>query len=166
LPHDHVSRLARLPFFYGWVIVAVSFVTLALGVNARTAFSLLFPPLLDELGWDRGTTAAAFSLGFLASALYAPFSGMLMDRFGPRVVLTLGVLLVSAGMAGATFIVDPWHLYLTLGILVVGGSFSSVSSATPSSFQTGSYDGAALRSASRFPALAWARCSSFRCCKV
>jgi hypothetical protein len=31
----------RLPFFYGWVIVAVAFVTMALGVNARTAFSLL-----------------------------------------------------------------------------------------------------------------------------
>jgi hypothetical protein len=31
--------LPRLPFFYGWVIVAVAFVTMALGVNARTAFS-------------------------------------------------------------------------------------------------------------------------------
>ena len=30
----------RLPFFYGWLIVAVTFVTMAIGVNARTAFSL------------------------------------------------------------------------------------------------------------------------------
>ena len=37
----------RLPFFYGWVVVAVAFVTMALGVNARTAFSLLFPPILS-----------------------------------------------------------------------------------------------------------------------
>ena len=117
------SRYRRLPFFYGWVIVAVAFVTLALGVNARTAFSLLFPPLLDDFGWERGVTAAAFSIGFLASTIYAPFSGMLMDRFGPRVVLTLGVVLVSAGMALAAFISEPWHLYATLGVLVVGGSF-------------------------------------------
>ena len=48
----------RLPFFYGWVIVAVAFVTMAVGVNARTAFSLLFPPILDEFGWERGVTAA------------------------------------------------------------------------------------------------------------
>ena len=27
------------------------------GVNARTAFSLLFRPILDEFGWDRGVTA-------------------------------------------------------------------------------------------------------------
>ena len=113
----------RLPFFYGWMIVAVSFVTLALGVNARTSFSLLFPPLLDEFGWDRGVTAGAFSIGFLASTIYAPFSGKLMDRFGPRVVLSLGVVLVSLGMAGAPFMSAPWHLYLTLGVLVVGGGF-------------------------------------------
>lgn len=114
---------ARIPFFYGWVIVAVSFFTLALGVNARTAFSLLFPPLLEDFGWERGVTAGAFSIGFLASTLYAPFSGMLMDRFGPRLVLSLGVVLVSLGMATAAFIQEPWHLYVTLGILVVGGSF-------------------------------------------
>ena len=118
-----MSRFSRLPFFYGWIIVAVSFVTLALGVNARTSFSLLFPPLLDELGWGRGLTAGAFSIGFLASTIYAPFSGMLMDRFGPRVVLSLGVVLVSLGMATAPFIQAPWHLYLTLGVLVVGGAF-------------------------------------------
>jgi len=35
--------LMRLPFFYGWIIIAVTFVTMAIGVNARTAFSLLFP---------------------------------------------------------------------------------------------------------------------------
>ena len=41
----------RLPFFYGWLLVAVAFVTMAVGVNARTAFSLLFPAVLTEFGW-------------------------------------------------------------------------------------------------------------------
>jgi hypothetical protein len=44
------STLQRFPVFYGWVIVAVAFVTMGLGVNARTAFSLLFPPILNEFG--------------------------------------------------------------------------------------------------------------------
>src|SRR3989442_1854458 len=48
------SDSLTLPFFYGWVIVAVAFVTMGVGVNARTAFSLLFPPILDEL--DRKST--------------------------------------------------------------------------------------------------------------
>ena len=73
----------RLPFFYGWLLVAVGFVTMAVGVNARTAFSLLFPPILDEFGWERGVTAGAFSFGFLVSALVTPCVGRLTDRYGP-----------------------------------------------------------------------------------
>jgi len=121
-PSSSSSRLARLPFFYGWVVVAVAFVTMGVGVNTRTAFSLLFPPILAEFGWDRGRTAAAFSLGFIAAIAYAPAIGLLMDRCGPRFVIPLGAVLVSAGMILATFITQPWHLDLTLGVLVGGGT--------------------------------------------
>ena len=40
----------RAPGTYGWVIVGLAFVTMGVAVNTRTAFSLLFPPILDELG--------------------------------------------------------------------------------------------------------------------
>ncbi|HSF05469.1 MAG TPA: MFS transporter [Methylomirabilota bacterium] len=112
----------RLPIFYGWVIVAVAFVTMGVGVNARTAFSLLFPPILDEFGWERGTTAGAFSFGFLVSAALSPSLGRLMDRRGPRVVMELGVGIMATGLLLATLVHQPWHLYLTLGVLVGGGS--------------------------------------------
>src|SRR4051812_50090318 len=85
------------PFFYGWLLVAIGFVTMAVGVNARTAFSLLFPPILDEFGWDRGVTAGIFSFGFLVSALVTPFVGRLMDRRGPALVVELGVVAMAAG---------------------------------------------------------------------
>jgi MFS family permease len=112
----------RWPFFYGWVIVAVAFVTMGVGVNARTAFSLLFPPILDEFGWTRGMTAGAFSFGFLVTAAMSPFLGRLMDRRGPRVVIEMGVGLTAAGLMLAPLVRQPWHLYATLGVLVGGGS--------------------------------------------
>jgi len=112
----------RLPLFYGWVVVAVAFVTMGIGVTARTAFSLLFPPILDEFGWTRGLTAGAFSIGFVASSIFAPSMGRLMDRRGPRAVILLGVILVAGGLALAPLTRQPWHLYLTLGLLVSGGS--------------------------------------------
>jgi MFS family permease len=112
----------RWPFFYGWVIVTVAFVTMGVGVNARTAFSLLFPPILDEFGWTRGMTAGAFSFGFLVTAVMSPFLGRLMDRRGPRVVIEMGVGLTAAGLMLATLVRQPWHLYATLGVLVGGGS--------------------------------------------
>src|SRR6202042_3173765 len=112
----------RLPFFYGWIIIAVTFVTMAIGVNARTAFSLLFPPILGEFGWDRGVTAGAFSFGFVVSAVSSPLIGRLMDRLGPRSVMELGVALMAAGLLLAPLTTQPWHLYLTIGVLVGSGS--------------------------------------------
>ncbi len=112
----------RLRFFYGWIIVAVVFVTMGIGVNVRTAFSLLFPPILDEFGWDRGVTAGAFSFGFLISAALSPSLGKLMDRRGPRFVLEMGILIMAAGLLLAPLTKQPWHLYATLGVLVGGGS--------------------------------------------
>lgn len=112
----------KLPFYYGWAVVAVAFVTLAIGVNTRTTFSLLFPSILAEFGWDRGSTAAAFSFGFLAATVYAPLVGIAMDRFGPRVVIPCGSVLVSAGMVLITFVTQPWHLYVAFGTLVGGAS--------------------------------------------
>ncbi len=76
--------LQRLPIFYGWVIVAVVFITVAISVTARTSFSLLVPPVIDEFGWDRELVAGAFSAGFLLSALLGPVIGRMMDRYGPR----------------------------------------------------------------------------------
>src|SRR5215469_11889838 len=105
----------RLRFYYGWIIVAVVFVTMGIGVNVRTAFSLLFPPILDEFGWDRGVTAGAFSFGFLVSAVLSPSLGGLMDRRGPRVVMEMGVLLMGVGLLLATLVREPWQLYLTQG---------------------------------------------------
>jgi MFS family permease len=124
MSHGRVAR-ARLPFFYGWIVVAVAFVTMAVGVNARTAFSLLFPPILAEFGWERGVTAAAFSLGFVISMAFTPVLGRAMDRWGPRWVLPVGVLMTSSGLALGTLTTRPWHLYLTLGVLVAGGTVCS-----------------------------------------
>src|SRR5260370_34998749 len=92
------------------------------GVNARTAFSLLFPPILAEFGWERGVTAGAFSFGFLVSAALSPALGRLMDRRGPRVVMEMGVGLVGAGLLLAPLVHRPGHLYATLGGPVGGGS--------------------------------------------
>ena len=116
-----MRSVSRLPFFYGWVLVGIAFVTMAVGVNARTAFSLLFPPILDEFGWDRGVTAGIFSFGFLVSAVVTPYVGRLMDRRGPMLVVELGVAAMAVGLLLAALAREKWQLYLTLGGLVGSG---------------------------------------------
>jgi MFS family permease len=118
--NHHWSR--RLPFFYGWLILGISFVTMAVSVTARTAFSLLLPPLISEFRWERGLIAGAFSFGFLVSAVLSPFVGRLMDRRGPRIVIEGGVCLMATGLLTAPAIETPWQLYATVGVLVGCGA--------------------------------------------
>ena len=75
---------------------------MAIGVTARTAFSLLMVPLTDEFGWDRGTAAGAFTFGFLVSAALSPIVGRAIDAQGPRIVILVGIALTAAGLAGST----------------------------------------------------------------
>src|SRR5882672_3801346 len=89
----------RLRFFYGWVIVAVVFVTMGIGVNARTAFSLRFPPILDEFGWERGVTAGAFSFGFLIPAGLSPALGRVLHdasgSYAPAFIVAIVCCILS-----------------------------------------------------------------------
>src|SRR5829696_3278568 len=123
----------RLPFYYGWLIVAIVFVTMGIGVNARTAFSLLFPPILAEFRWERGTTAGAFSFGFIISAIMSPLLGLMMDRLGPRPVMALGVLVgggsVCLGYAGQSLFLPNWFVRrrgLATGIAFAGVGVGSI----------------------------------------
>ena len=113
---------ARLPFYYGWVVVAVGFVTLGMGASVRSIFSLLFPPVIAEFGWERGLTASIFSVGFVVAALSFPLLGVWIDRYGPQRVLPLAALVVAAGFMLTTYAETPLHFYLALGVLAIGGS--------------------------------------------
>ncbi len=117
-----LSPLARLPFYYGWVVVVVAFLTIGVGVSVRTSFSLLFPPILQDFEWDRGTTSAIFSVGFATSTLITPFLGVAIERFGPGLMMAAGSVLVSTGLILSTCSDNQILLYLSLGSAVVGGA--------------------------------------------
>lgn len=95
---------------------------MAMGVNARTAFSLLFPEVLNEFQFDRGVAAGIFSFGFFVSAFVAPFVGRLMDRRGPILVIEIGVAMIVLGLGLAAIAREPWQIYVTLGIMVGSGA--------------------------------------------
>lgn len=110
--------------FYGWVVVAVAFVTMAVAITARTSFSLLYPEILAEFNWSSGLTAGAYSIGFILSMGMVPLVGILMERVGPRVIIPLGALMVSGGFLLLMVISDPIGLYIAVGLLVVNGSMA------------------------------------------
>ncbi len=77
-------------FDFGWVIVGISFITLALAYGVWYSFSVFFVALLKEFGWSRSTAAGAFSLFVIIHSGMGPFVGRMADRFGPRRVIVLG----------------------------------------------------------------------------
>ena len=114
----------HLPFYYGWVVIAVGFLTLGMGASVRAVFGLLFPPIIEEFGWERGLTASVFSVGFILAAVAFPLMGAAVDRWGPQWVLSAGAAVVAAGFVATTVSSTPLHFYLTLGLVVVGFSTS------------------------------------------
>ena len=112
----------RAPIFYGWIVIAVAFVTMAVSVNARTGYSLLFPAISAEFGWSSATISGAFALGFLCSSAFIPIAGVVMDRYGPRIAIPMSALLVVAGYVGCYFASTPFMLYAFGGLMAVVGS--------------------------------------------
>ncbi len=121
---ERTAAKTRKVIFYGWWVIAIAFVTMGLSIAARTSFSLLYPEILEEFSWSRNVTAGAFSLGFLVSTAMLPLIGVLMDRYGPRLVIPLGALLVVSGYVLVTLIDSPLAFYATMGLLAINGSMA------------------------------------------
>jgi MFS family permease len=108
-------------FYYGWIVVATSFVTMAIVSPAWFSFPLFYPPILSEFGWTRAATAGVYSLNLLVSAAAAPLVGHLIDRFGPRLVMPIGAIVFALGLVGSSRISALWHFYLFLGVFAALG---------------------------------------------
>ena len=119
-------------FFYGWVIVALSFTTTLIAAGIRSSPSVLIHPFESEFGWNRAAIASAISLNLFLYGAAAPISGRLLDRYGPRVVMLGSLSLLILGVTGTIFMTELWHLILLWGIVVGlgAGGASSVLSAT------------------------------------
>ncbi len=112
---------SRRRFFYGWVILAVAFLTIVGGYVCRNTFSVFYPAIVEEFGWTRGNTAIIFSINILVYGLVAPFAGALADRFRPRYVLATGAVLMGIGMACCSLASQAWQFYLLYGVVAAAG---------------------------------------------
>ena len=116
----------RKKIFYGWYIVAGSVaMNFYLSVVFFQGFQVFFLPILNEFGWTRALTSGAFSLRQLESGLLAPVIGILVDRWGPRVIILLGVIIGGAGMVLMAYIDSVWSFYVVFMLASLGVSGAS-----------------------------------------
>lgn len=99
-PQSQTSWIHRLPFFYGWIILAVGALGIFLSGPGQTyVVSIFVDPIINDLGWSRTLMSGLYTGGSLTAALIVPWVGRLLDRHGSRVVLPA----VAALFGVATF---------------------------------------------------------------
>lgn len=106
---------SRPALFYGWVIVATTFLIALVTVGGRSAFGVFVVPMSEEFGWNRSTISLAAALGFLVNGLSQPFVGRLFDTLGGR-----KVILASLAVFGVTTILLAFTFHIVFLILVFG----------------------------------------------
>lgn len=107
-------RIGR--FHYAWLVAATTFLVLIVAAGVRSTPGVLMLPIERQMGWSAQTVSAAAAINIALFGLIGPFAAALMQTFGVRRTMVLGLLLVSASVALAGFAREPWHLIVTYGI--------------------------------------------------
>lgn len=81
------------------------------------AWSVFIRPLNAEFGWSRADIALAFAIACLIFGLMTFPAGRLSDRFGPRIVVLIGAVILGIGFTLSGYITEKWHLYITYGVI-------------------------------------------------
>lgn len=112
--------------YYGYFVVAASFVIMVVIWAAYYSFGVFFKPLINEFGWSRASTSGAFSVASVVMGLLAIAMGKLTDKFGPRIVMSVCSVIIGLGFYLMSTIETVWQFYVFYGLILgigMGGSF-------------------------------------------
>jgi MFS family permease len=121
-----------MPLFYGWVIVAAGIVITCIGQGSVISLGVFLQPMSEAMGWSRAGISMAALLNFLAMGVGSFFWGALSDRFGTRVVVLSGGILLGLGLLGASQAATLTQFQVAFGVVagLAAGSFFAPMTAT------------------------------------
>lgn len=109
--------------YYGWVIVGVSLLNILVFYGIWYSYSVFLVAFTKEFGWNHTKASSVFSVFMVFISISGPFTGYLIDRFGPRMILSFGAFILSIGLAICSQAYSIRDLYLGFGVVVaLGGS--------------------------------------------
>ena len=109
--------------FYGWWIVGAGFVLEALmGALLFHAYGAYVVLLRGEFGWSKTMFSAAFSMARAESGILGPIQGWLTDRFGPRTMIRVGMIVFGVGFILFSQIGSPLTFFVTFFLIALGSS--------------------------------------------
>ena len=112
---------------YAWIILATGFTVLFFSSGSRFAFGLLLKPMSEDLELSRSALSLAATCFMIVGALTMPFVGRLVDSFSVRKVVSIAVIIASAGIGLMGLAQTQWQVILLYGIIfAIGNGGSSV----------------------------------------
>lgn len=112
-------------FDYGWVIVAAGALMTCVGFGTMLSLAVFLRPISEAMGWSTAGVSAAATLDFLFMGVAAFVWGALSDRYGTRIVVLAGSVLLGLGLVTASQAQELWQFQLCFGGLIgiAAGSF-------------------------------------------
>ena len=95
------------------------------GAGSRFSFGVFLRPVTEEFEWSRASMAGALAVAGLATGALRPVAGMLADRYDPKRVVAIGVLIGGLALAGMSTVQQLWHLYALFVIMGIGFTLAS-----------------------------------------
>lgn len=112
---------SKQKFFYGWVVVACSFIVLSAAYGIQFSFGVFMSEISAEMGWSRRDLSLSYAFYVFIYSGLGIVSGWCTDRWGPRIVILIGGLLVGSGTILMSQVHTLWQLYVFLGCLTALG---------------------------------------------
>ncbi len=107
-------------FFGWWIVGAAVFIQFLHGGLLFQAFGAYFVRLQQEFGWSSASLSWSFSLLRIESGLLGPFQGWLIDKFGPRAVLAVGLVIFAIGFMMLSWVDSLLEFYLAFVVIAIG----------------------------------------------
>jgi MFS family permease len=107
--------------YYGYFVALSSFMIILMGWGVFSIYGVFFNPLSEEFGWSRAITSGAYSLAVLMSGVLGIAAGRFSDKLGPKKVIILCVIILSAGYFLMSTVQNLWQFYLIFGFVIAFG---------------------------------------------
>lgn len=101
---------------YGWVVVAIAFLSTALVLGSRFSMGMFLPYMPQALRVSAADVSAAFAISMIGAAIFQPLAGVLFDRWGGRTVLVLGLACAGTALCGSAYADELWQVTLFMGL--------------------------------------------------
>jgi len=98
-----------------WIVLGAVTVCMLSASGIRSGFGVYIKPMEAEFGWGRGALSGAAAVSLLLLGAVGPVVGRLADRWAPRRIVIIALLLLGIGSIGGSYVQKLWHVYVTTG---------------------------------------------------